>query len=800
MNADIDGAKCVTLGAIAEGYAERGWPVFPLIDNGKLPRKNSNGFHDATIDLAQVEAWWTASPLANIGVATGEASQIIVLDVDALTGAHKHDGAKALAEAGIVLPDTAVAETPNGGRHYYFKFTQGAKSKSKSNIMVNGKALLGVDVRAEGGYIVAVGSVIDGRQYKWIHDADLAEFPEELKQIEEPKPPQPDKPLAPLANSQDAVRRASAYLAKMPEAISGEGGHNALMAAVGALVVGFRLDDETAFRLLWNEYNPRCKPPWTEKEIRHKISDARKNPPRQWGELLEAEASPSTTLARTGAEAKLRKSANDGTPAQQSKRRDKWRPNDVANTDLLLEILGEDYKFDSTRGKHGTFRHFDGVYWRPVENGEAEIYDGIRLVSVRRMEEAARCLLEAAQCGENEKDKAEALRDKAEAQSRYAGQAEKLSAIKAMRELLPTCEGVTPRGDEWNNGIADLLPVANGLVNLKTGELLPPDRERLITAGSHLRYNPEATSERWETFLDEATGGDADLLAYLQLAAGYSITGRTDEQCLFVLQGEGETGKSLFLKSIASAIGITDGLGRTIDPALFCKRALGERKPANVIADLAGFRLVVGAETAAGDALDEEIVKQITGESKMNGKLLYRDSFQFTPVCKLWIATNHPLHWNANDVAMSRRVVEIPFDHRPAVRDTSLARLFSTSREDGGDGSAEAILNWLIKGAMRWYANGDLRARPEACLKLREQSEAERDFVGAFISAKIVIDLVGVVMRSDVNRLFEQYCASNGRVCNALAKRMLLERLGKLHVEEGNTHGSLTLRGMRIKA
>ena len=798
MNADIDGAKGVTLGAIAAQYAERGWPVFPLVPNGKTPA-TPHGFKDATTDLAQVEDWWTASPLANIGVATGEASGIVVLDVDAPNGAHKHDGAKALAEAGIVLPDTAVAETPNGGRHYYFK-AQGAKSKSKANITVGGQALMGVDVRAEGGYIVAVGSVIDGRPYKWIYDADLADIPEELKQVDEPKPPQPDQPPSPLANSQDAARRASAYLATMPEAISGQGGHNALMSAAGALVVGFRLDDETAFRLLWDEYNPRCKPPWTEKEIRHKLTDARKNPPRQWGELLEAEASTSTALARTGAEAKLRKSAKGGTAAEHSRRLDKWRPNDVANTDLLLEILGEDFKFDATRGKHGTFRHFDGVYWRPVENGEAALYDAIRLVPARRMEEAARCLREAAQCGENEKEKASALRDRAEAQIKYAGQAEKWPAIVAMRKLLPTCEGVTPSTDEWNNGIADLLPVANGLVNLKTGELLPPDRERLITSGSHLRYNPEATSERWATFLDEATGGDADLLAYLQLAAGYSATGRTDEQCLFVLQGEGETGKSLFLKSIANAVGMTDGLGRTIDPALFCKRALGERQPANVIADLAGFRLVVGAETAAGDALDEEIVKQITGESKMNGKLLYRDSFQFTPVCKLWIATNHALHWNANDVAMSRRVVEIPFNHRPAVRDTSLARLFSTSREDGGDGSAEAILNWLVKGAMRWYAHGDLRARPEACMILREQSEAERDFIGAFISAKICVDLVGVVLRSEVNRVFEQFCTSNGRVCNALAKRQLLERLGSLHVEEGNTHGSLTLRGMRIKA
>ena len=784
------------LGAIAEEYAERGWPVFPLIDNGKLPRKNSNGFHDATIDLAQVETWWTASPLANIGIATGETSGVYVIDVDTPSAAHKSDGEKSLREAGIILPETAVAETPSGGRHYYFVCTTGAKPKQGANIMApDGHRLAGVDVRATGGYIVAVGSVIDGKQYKWIHNADLAEFPEALKQTETPRAAVPAP--SPLADHADAIRRASAYLAKMPEAISGQGGHNALMAAAGALTVGFLLDDESAANLLINEYNPRCVPPWTEKEIRHKVADSRKNSPRRAGDLLEAET-PTTVVERgRGAESRLKLAttptaqAADGATGS-TPRQDKWRPNDYANTDLLHEILGEDFKYDS---KRDIFRHFNGAYWQPVEEAESEIHEGIRLVAVRRTERAAELLREAASCGD--KAQAEALRGEAERQSRYASQAEKLSAIKAMRELLPSCHGVTPPHSAWNKGIADLLPVANGLIDLRTGALLPPDRERLITAGSHLDYDPAATSERWETFLDEATGGDTELLDYLQMAAGYSVTARTDEQCIFVLQGGGETGKSLFLKSIANAIGTDDGLGRTIDPALFCKRFLGSRQPVNTIADLDGFRLVVGAETAATDSLDEELVKQVTGESKMNGRFLYGRPFEFSPVCKVWIATNHALHWNTNDGAMSRRIIEVPFDHRPAVRDPSLGRRFAKSRRDGGE--AEAILAWLVKGAAKWYAYGSLRTRPRACLDLRAQSEVERDLVGAFISAKLEVNLLGVVTRPELNRLFAQYCQSNGRVCNALAKNELVERLEMAGAEMGNTKGNVTIRGITIK-
>jgi hypothetical protein len=71
-----------------------------------------------------------------------------------------------------------------------------------------------------------------------------------------------------------AEERASAYLAKMPPAISGSGGHTALWQAALALVRGFGLNETTAFAMLMSEYNPRCQPPWRERELVHKVRDA----------------------------------------------------------------------------------------------------------------------------------------------------------------------------------------------------------------------------------------------------------------------------------------------------------------------------------------------------------------------------------------------------------------------------------------------------------------------------------------------------------------------------------------------
>jgi|GEM_PF-6189333 len=84
----------------------------------------------------------------------------------------------------------------------------------------------------------------------------------------------------------EKLRRASAYLSEVDPAVSGEGGHDTTYRAACSLVVGFDLSPDDAFGLLWNEYNPRCQPPWTEKELWHKVRSAEKADGER-GKLLE---------------------------------------------------------------------------------------------------------------------------------------------------------------------------------------------------------------------------------------------------------------------------------------------------------------------------------------------------------------------------------------------------------------------------------------------------------------------------------------------------------------------------------
>ena len=157
----------------ALAYAKRRWHVFPLYEptgsscacgdaccqqSGKHPR-TPHGWLDATTDGAQIRAWWTRWPNANVGIAT-EASGLIVLDVDPRHGGD--ESMRALkAEQGARY---ARRLSGGGGEHYYFRATTAMVSRTNAL----GLRYPGIDVRAKGGYIVAPPSEhVSGRTYEW---------------------------------------------------------------------------------------------------------------------------------------------------------------------------------------------------------------------------------------------------------------------------------------------------------------------------------------------------------------------------------------------------------------------------------------------------------------------------------------------------------------------------------------------------------------------------------------------------------------------------------------------------------
>jgi len=126
-------------------YAKKGWHVFPLVPGQKIPL-TKNGFKDATTDPQKITEWWTKTPNANIGIATGKISGICVLDVDVKNGAQGMESLKKLPPLHVTL----AVKTPSGGLHLYF--TCPKPMPSKNNFMP------GLDFKADGGYVVAPDS------------------------------------------------------------------------------------------------------------------------------------------------------------------------------------------------------------------------------------------------------------------------------------------------------------------------------------------------------------------------------------------------------------------------------------------------------------------------------------------------------------------------------------------------------------------------------------------------------------------------------------------------------------------
>ncbi len=167
---------------VALRYAEHGWPVLPLHtprprgcsctvtdcgSAGKHPR-TGRGLHDASTDPDQVRGWWTRWPDANVGVATGASSRLLVLDIDLPDGPTSLARLEADHEA---LPPTCEQRTGSGGRQLLFAHPGGTVAN-------RARLLPGIDLRADGGYIVVPPSIhATGSRYQWLGRIPPAEPP-----------------------------------------------------------------------------------------------------------------------------------------------------------------------------------------------------------------------------------------------------------------------------------------------------------------------------------------------------------------------------------------------------------------------------------------------------------------------------------------------------------------------------------------------------------------------------------------------------------------------------------------------
>ncbi len=231
----------------ALGLAAKGKAIFPVAAKGKTPL-TAHGCKDATVDPAIVAEWWMRWPAANIGLATGAASHLFVLDID---GEEGEASLAKLEKDNHPLPSTVESITGGGGRHIFFRWPEGGGIGNSASRL--GK---GLDVRGEGGYVVVPPSIHpSGRKYSWSIDSLLEAVPA------------PGWLLDLILVPQDRTR------AKLPsewvELMKGmtEGGRNDAVARIAGKLLRCYVEPPLALELClaWNE--ARCCPPLTADEV-----------------------------------------------------------------------------------------------------------------------------------------------------------------------------------------------------------------------------------------------------------------------------------------------------------------------------------------------------------------------------------------------------------------------------------------------------------------------------------------------------------------------------------------------------
>jgi putative DNA primase/helicase len=307
--------------------------------------------------------------------------------------------------------------------------------------------------------------------------------------------------------------------------------------------------------------------------------------------------------------------------------------------------------------------------------------------------------------------------DRRKALAKHAAASESETRIRAMIELAKSEVPVSPDeldADPW------LLNVLNGTIELRTGGLREHRREDLITKLAPVEYDPQAEAPTWEAFLERVLPSE-ELRGFVQRAAGYSATGDTSEQCMFIHHGPGANGKSTFQETIAAALG--DYAMRTPTETLLVKRSGGVP---NDVARLKGARFVTASETEEGRRLAESLVKDLTGQDTISARFMWAEWFDFKPTHALHLSTNHKPEIRGTDPAIWRRIRLIPWAVTipPAEQDRKLAEKLR--------GELPGILAWIVRGCSQWRREG-LQA-PEEVRQATRAYRAEMDVLAAFLA------------------------------------------------------------------
>lgn len=379
---------------------------------------------------------------------------------------------------------------------------------------------------------------------------------------------------------------------------------------------------------------------------------------------------------------------------------------------------------------------YDGVVWQPDENALA-VAELAKVLADRLYSFALQ------------------IKDE-DTRNRYIKRVQKLQLRKHRKTMLEDAKSVHPVKVSMFDRNKYLFNCANGTLDLSTLEFRPHDPEDFITKVSPINYDPDAICPRWNRFVDEVMEGHTEVSRYLQKAIGYTMTGDTSLECLFIMYGPTtRNGKTTTIETILRVMG---EYGCSAKPDLLAANFRGPSSggPSEDVARLAGARFVGISEMEQKLTINASLTKQLTGNSSITARFLHQNSFDFRMQAKIFIDTNHLPNVNDQTLFESGRIKIIPFNRHFEDHEQDKTLKFTLTDPDNLSG----ILNWCIEGYRMFKAEG--LEEPEDVKNATAQYRQDSDRISQFMTQCLKPEKGSELKPSAIYNRYKDWCTENG--------------------------------------
>lgn len=341
----------------------------------------------------------------------------------------------------------------------------------------------------------------------------------------------------------------------------------------------------------------------------------------------------------------------------------------------------------------------------------------------------------------------------------------------------------------------DWLPIKGcNVINLQTGVV----RHRSITDYFSWECNVEPVKTINQDFLKIIKSimcDDSENLGYFQKMMGYCLTGSKEAQSYFIWYGKGSNGKSLILNMMKAVLGnACDPVAKSVLIDIGKKSNNGPE-----VISLKDLRLGTFSESSAQEALNESMLKMLSGGDKIKARGLYKDEISFELFLKLIICTNHKPEFNGADFGTVRRIKFLPFEAKftkTPVRKNEYPIIENLEQILIRD-YLNDFFTFCLQGAHAWYNDKTFQEVPQGVKQQQDTYIKEQNTFGSWYAERIVACEGGRLNRASAYINYTSYCNESG--VKALIKKEFLQKMTEECGKEVKYNGDMSYKNFELK-